>query len=125
MKSFVVMFHEEPATLLDMSPSQMQEVIARYTDWFTRLRETGRVQVSAKLKDEGGQHLRRDRQRTIASEGPFVEAKDVVSGLFILQASSYDDAQAALAGCPHFDFGWMEVREIEFVNRAKPDSNES
>ncbi|HEY5808400.1 MAG TPA: YciI family protein [Povalibacter sp.] len=115
MKSFAIMFHEEPSRLADLSPSQMQEIIGRYSTWFAGLRETGRVQVSAKLKDEGGQHLRRDRQRTLASDGPYAEAKDVISGLFILRAASYEDAQAILADCPHFDFGWMEVREIEFV----------
>ncbi|HKE93034.1 MAG TPA: YciI family protein [Povalibacter sp.] len=115
MKSFVVMFHEEPAVLVNMSPSQMQSVVARYSAWFTRLREAGRIQMSAKLRDEGGKHLRRNQQRVLASDGPFVEAKDVVSGLFILHADNYEDAQKELADCPHFDFGWTEVREIEFV----------
>jgi hypothetical protein len=113
MKSFLVIFHEEPSTLLDMSPSQMQEVVSRYSAWFTPLRETGRVQVSAKLRDEGGKQLRRGRQGVLASDGPFAEAKDVVSGLFVLQASSYEEAQASVTDCPHLDFGWMEVREIE------------
>jgi len=115
MKSFVVIFHEEPATLIDMSPSEMQAVIARYSAWFKPLREDGRVQISAKLTDEGGQHLRRRQDKVLASDGPFAEAKDIVSGLFILKAESYAAAQQSLADCPHFDFGWMEVREIDYV----------
>ena len=115
MKSFVVIFHEEPATLLDMSPSEMQAVIARYSAWFDPLRESGRVQIGAKLKDEGGQQLHKREQQVLASDGPFAEAKDVVSGLFILKAESYEAAQASLEDCPHFDFGWMEVREIQYV----------
>ena len=116
MKSFLVMFHEQPAALIEMSPSEIQEVIARYTAWFNRIEETGRVQGSTKLKDEGGQHVRRVKDRIVVSDGPFAEAKDIVSGYFLLKAESYEDAQAQLADCPHFDFGWMEVREVEFVN---------
>ncbi|MFL6548879.1 MAG: YciI family protein [Povalibacter sp.] len=115
MKSFLVVFHEEPAVLLEMSPSEMQAVVARYSAWFTPLLESGRVQIGAKLKEEGGQHLRRHEQQILASDGPFAEAKDVVSGLFILKAESYEAAQASLTDCPHFDFGWTEVREIDYV----------
>ena len=115
MKSFVVMFHEEPATLINMSPSEMQAVIARYSAWFNPLRESGLVQIGAKLKDNGGQHLSRRQDKVLASDGPFAEAKDIVSGLFILNAESYEAAQQSLAECPHFDFGWMEIREIDYV----------
>ncbi|HMN45571.1 MAG TPA: YciI family protein [Povalibacter sp.] len=115
MKSFAILFHEDPSVLTQMSPGQMQEVVARYSTWFNTLRATGRVQISAKLKDDGGKHLQRQREQVVASDGPFAEAKDVVSGLFILESDSYESARATLADCPHFDFGWMELREIEFV----------
>jgi hypothetical protein len=115
MKSFVVMFHEDSAVLTSMTASQMQAVVARYTAWFNNLRASGRVKVTAKLKDEGGMHLRRESNRVLASDGPFVEAKDVISGVFILESDSYETARAILADCPHFDFGWMDVREIEVM----------
>jgi hypothetical protein len=115
MRSFVVMFHEDSAVLTSMTPSQMQAVIARYTAWFNDLRATGRVKVTAKLKDEGGLHLRREHNKVLATDGPFVEAKDVVSGVFILESDSYEAAKATLADCPHFDFGWMELREIDIL----------
>jgi len=115
MKSFLVLFHEDPKVLTQMSPNQMQEVVERYMAWFDDLRATGRVKISAKLTDDGGKHLHRAREQIVASDGPFVEAKDVVSGTFILESDSYEAARATLADCPHFDFGWMEIREIDFV----------
>lgn len=113
MKKFAVIFHEDAAVLTGMSPAQMQEVMGRYRSWLTGLRDSGHVQMSAKLTDEGGKHLRRNGREMVTSDGPFAEGKDVVSGLFVLQAQSYDDAQARLVDCPHLDFGWMELREIE------------
>ncbi len=120
MKSFVVLFHEDPAALMQMSPAQMQAVVARYSAWFATLRASGRVKTGAKLKDEGGKHLQRTREQIVASDGPFAEAKDVISGFFILEADSYPAAQTTLADCPHFDFGWMEVREIDPVEGEQP-----
>jgi hypothetical protein len=119
MKTFAVFFHEDAAVLTQMSPAQMQEVIGRYRSWLTQLRDSGHVQASAKLTEEGGKHLRRGGQGMVSSDGPFVEGKDVVTGLFILQAQSYEDAQARIADCPHLDFGWMELREIEVLVGAK------
>lgn len=116
MKSYVVLFHEEPTQLIGMSPSEMQAVIARYSAWFAQLRACGRVEVGKKLKDEGGRHLRRVQGAVVASDGPYAEAKDVVSGLFVIEAGSYDEARSLLADCPHFDFGWVEVREIDVVD---------
>jgi hypothetical protein len=117
MKSFFVLFHESPSTLTQMSPSQMQEVIARYTAWFNRVHAAGHIGVRAKLKDDGGRHLSRERNAVVASDGPFVEAKDVISGVFVLTAASHEEAQSLLEDCPHFDFGWMEVREIDFIKQ--------
>ncbi|MBB6095332.1 hypothetical protein HNQ60_004222 [Povalibacter uvarum] len=117
MRSFFVLFHETPRTLTEMSPTQMQEVIARYRTWFDRVHAAGHIGVRAKLKDDGGKHLNRERAAIVASDGPFVEAKDVISGVFVLNAASHEAAQALLADCPHFDFGWMEVREIDFIKQ--------
>jgi hypothetical protein len=117
MKSFLVLFHESPSILTGMSPTQMQEVIARYTAWFNRVHAAGHIGVRAKLKDDGGKHLSRERNAIVASDGPFVEAKDVISGVFVVNAPGHEEAQAVLADCPHFDFGWMEVREIQFIKQ--------
>ncbi len=71
--------------------------------------------VEALLKDEGGKQLRSGKGQMLVSDGPYAEAKDAVSGLFVINADSYEDATALLQGCPHFDFGWVELREIDVI----------
>lgn len=115
MNSYAVLFHEDPALFARMSPTQMQAVIDKYSAWFAQLGASGRLEVGKKLKDEGGRHLRRQNGKMLASDGPFAEAKDVVSGFFVIKAASYDEAKSILADCPHFDFGWMEVREVDVI----------
>lgn len=112
MADFIVLLHEAPSEL-QMSPTEMQAVIAKYREWFDKLRATGRVQLSRKLRDEGGKQVRMERGQMVASDGPFAEAKDVISGVFVVSADSYDHVQALLKGCPHFEYGWFEVREFD------------
>jgi hypothetical protein len=113
MSEFLVMFHEDPAIFARLSPTEMQQIIERYTAWFGQLAASGRLQLGKKLKDEGGLQLRRKGGAVVASDGPFAEAKDVVSGVFVFRAQDYADAKSVLADCPHYEYGWMELRAID------------
>ncbi len=115
MAEYLVLLHEDPAATNKLSPTQMQALIRRYSDWVQELREQGHLSLAKKLKDEGGRHVRSDKGKMLASDGPYAEGKDVVSGLFMIQASSYDQAQALLASGPHLELGWIELREIDVV----------
>jgi len=114
MSEFVVLLRENPSVLAKLSPAEMQEVVRKYGAWFAKLGATGRLKVAKKLTDEGGHVLRGKRGDIVVSDGPFAEAKDVVAGLFIVDAASYDDARSLLNDCPHFDYqGWVELRQID------------
>ncbi len=113
MAEYLVLLHEDPARTRDFSPTQMQALIQRYGDWIDGLRAQGLVTVGKKLKDEGGRHLRGEKGRMVVSDGPYAEGKDVISGLFIITADSYEQAQALLAPGPHLEFGWIELRQID------------
>ena len=115
MADYLVLLHEDPAVTNKLSPTQMQALIQRYSDWVQGLREQGHLSLAKKLKDEGGRHLRDDKGKMLASEGPYAESKDVISGLFLISASGYDEAQALLASGPHLEFGWIELREVDVV----------
>jgi hypothetical protein len=115
MNEYLVLLREDPSTFSRMSPSEMQAVIQRYSAWVGQLRSQGRLSVGKKLTDEGGRMLRAEKGRMVASTGPYAEVRDVVSGLFIISAASYEEAQALLADCPHLEFGHIELREVDKV----------
>lgn len=113
MAEYLVLLHETPDSLADVSPSEMQAIFERYAAWAAKLGAAGKLVTARKLRDEGGRHLRRECGRMLASDGPYAEIKDVVTGLFVVQASGYDEAHGLLEDCPHLDYGWIELREIE------------
>lgn len=119
MPSYAVLLREDPEKFAALSPSQMQEIIQKYTAWFGKLGTSGRMEVARKLTDDGGRHVRQDKGRMVVSDGPYAEAKDIVSGIFIVEAASYDEITQLLADCPHMEFGWLEVREVDALARPQ------
>lgn len=115
MAEFLVLLHETPSTFSTLSASEMQAIVERYSAWTRGLAEKGRLVAGKKLTDDGGRHLRRERGAMVASDGPYAETKDVVGGLFIITAESYEDAATVLQDCPHFEYGWIEVRAVDVV----------
>jgi hypothetical protein len=113
MAEFILLLHENPQSFKGLSAAEMQAIVARYTAWTHKIAAAGHLVSGQKLRDEGGVHLRGGRSGVVASSGPYAEASDIVSGFFIVKAASYADAEAVIADCPHFDFGWIELREID------------
>lgn len=119
MAEYLVLLHEDPAVTRKLSPTDMQALIKRYSEWVGGLRADGFVSVGKKLKDEGGRHLRSEKGKMVVSDGPYAEGKDIISGLFVVTADSYEQVQARLASGPHLEFGWIEVREIDAIPQRK------
>ncbi|WP_428261481.1 YciI family protein [Haliangium sp.] len=75
------------------SPAQMQEMYAKFNDWRERFQEH--------LVDMGG---KLGAGRLVAAEpatdGPFVEVKELVGGYMIVSASSLDEAIEVAQACP-------------------------
>ncbi len=90
------------------SPAQMEEMYARFNAWKEKFQKNI-VDMGGKLKGGG---------RIVTSEGvtdgPFVEAKEVIGGYMIVSAESMDEAIEVARQSPGV---WMpgssvEVREI-------------
>jgi hypothetical protein len=68
--------------------------------------------VSAQPLDPNGMQVL-GRKKT-ATDGPFMEGKEIVGGYMICKADSYTEAVELARGCPilQFDNGNVEVRAI-------------
>ena len=117
MPKFVLLLHENPSDFQAWSPEEMQACIERYRAWSDGLLAQGKMLGGKKLQEEGGRHLRRSKTGTASevtvADGPYAEAKEVLGGLFEIEAADYEEAVALAGTCPHLDFGWIEVREID------------
>ncbi|RKH15624.1 transcription initiation protein [Corallococcus praedator] len=113
MSRYLMLLHETPAHFAAKSPAELQAIVEEYIQWSDRLRKEGRLLLSEKLVDEGGKRLKQQGGQLLVSDGPYAEVKDVVGGLFILSAESYDDAVALARTCPHLLHGEVELRAID------------
>ncbi len=89
------------------SPAQMQEMYALFNVWKDKFRQN--------IVDMGG---RLGGGKVVTSEGttdgPFVEAKEVVGGFMIISAASLEEAMLVARECPGVVMpgSSVEVREI-------------
>ncbi len=114
MPNYLLILHEEPADLSQLSPQDIQAVIAEYVGWSKKLEVEGKYAGGQKLKDEGGKHLSGWAGEFRVSDGPFAEAKEVIGGFFTIKAADYAEAVKIAEECPHLKYGGrIELREIE------------
>ena len=66
-----------------------------------------------KLVDGEGRVMRGRVGSAQVTDGPYAEAREVIGGLFIVEARGYEEVVALCQDCPHLEFGSIEIREIE------------
>ena len=88
-------------------------MLERYTAWLRLLADGGRLTNSYKLFDQTGTRLSVRSGEVV--EGPFVETKEAVGGIFVIDVPSLAEATALARSCPIFDLqnGYVEVRTVE------------
>ena len=114
MPQYMLLLHDQgDAMPADISPAEIQAVIKRYIDWRTRVERAGHAVSGHKLKDGEGRVMTGRPGAPSVTDGPYAEAREVIGGLFIVEAATYDEAVSLSADHPHLDFGTIEIREIE------------
>lgn len=92
-----------------MSPEEMQSIIKRYSQWRAKVAPA----LGHKLHDGEGRTMRRDGGGLKVSDGPYAETREVLGGLFVIEAADYAAAVEIAKDCPHLDFGTIEIRQIQ------------
>ena len=90
------------------SPEEMQEIMGQWGAWFGQLGEAVIDGGDALLPM--GKVVKADAPVT---DGPFIEAKEMVGGYSIIQADDLDQAAEHAKGCPVVaEGGSVEIREL-------------
>lgn len=111
MPKFVLLLHDT-GRFDDLSPEQMQAVIERYIAWRARVQNSRQV-MGHKLHDGEGRVMRGSGSSLKVTDGPYAEAREVIGGLFVLEAASYEEVVELAKDCPHLDFGAIEIRQVQ------------
>jgi hypothetical protein len=114
MSEFLFLYRNSPAARQAAmgTPEQRQKSMQRWMAWMRDLESKGHLKNAGQPLDGAGKLVRGD-SRTI-TDGPFVEAKDVIGGYSIVEARDLAHAAELAKGCPGLDdaAGSVEVRPL-------------
>lgn len=117
MAHYMLLLHDNPQEFTDVSPEEMQGIIAEYSAWREKLASEGRLVDGKKLVDEGGKGLSMKDGVLSVVDGPYSEAKEVLGGYFTIEAADYDEAVAISRDCPHLKYGErIELRAVDPIH---------
>jgi hypothetical protein len=95
----------------ELSPEQLQKVVADWAAWFERLTKQGKALSGHPLQNEG-KVVTGKKGRSVA-DGPFAESKEAVGGYFYLRVADEDEAVRIAQECPGLEYGAVvEVRPV-------------
>lgn len=117
MPRFLMVARDDNAAFASLGPAEAQAVIQKYIRWSQGLREAGKLQMGEKLRDGEGRVVARRGGKLQVSDGPFVETKEILGGFWLIEASGYDEVRQMAESCPHLQFGSLEIRAIEELER--------
>ena len=123
MSDFVYLFRVDPAEQREAfgTPERAQRSMQVWLAWMRDLEANGHLKNRGEPLAPAGKVVR-GKQKAV-SDGPFVEAKDLVAGFIVVEAKDLAQAVELAKGCPLLEgSGAVEVRPInEMVIAMNPD----
>ena len=109
MPKFLFLFRDSTESRTQPSPEDMQALQQAWYAWMQKFR-------SAIVGGDGLLPGGRVVKAGLVTDGPYVEAKEVIASFSMIQADSYDAAVAIARECPGQDTGinchTIEIREL-------------
>jgi hypothetical protein len=115
MAKFILIAYDAADFGGDITPDEMQAIIARYMAWTGDLAQRGKLVLGEKLADGGGKTVTKSGGSIAVADGPFTEAKEVIGGFWIVECADEAEAIAIAASCPHAEHARVGVQPIEAV----------
>jgi hypothetical protein len=111
MANFLFVYRQTTDTFRKLAPEQMQQQMQKWQAWMNEGFQKGwMVNPGDGLKKEG----RVVNGKRVVTDGPFVEAKEIIGGFTVVQADTIDAAAEIAKGCPVLlTGGKVEVRPLE------------
>ena len=110
MTKYILLYRSPPMPAeFQPSPEQMQAMMQQWAEWKGKFKDNI-VDQGDGLKPDG-RVLKADDS---VSDGPFMEAKEVIGGFSIVQAENYEAVLEIARACPvrHMPGNHIEIREM-------------
>jgi hypothetical protein len=114
MSEFVYLFRASASDRREAlgTPERAQRSLQAWLAWIRDLEAKGRLKNPGQPLDTAGRVVR--GKKKLVTDGPFVEAKEMVLGFIIVEARDLAHAVELASGCPMLDGdGSVEIRPVE------------
>jgi hypothetical protein len=115
--NFLFVYRSEPFDPSQVAPEQMQKSMDHWMSWI------GRGFAEGWLLDAGDALLPETRHvdhNLVVTDGPFVEAKEIVGGYSVIKAASFEEAVTLAKTCPNvLEGGSIEIRQMAGMSPPK------
>jgi len=109
MEKFMYLFRGGLAT--EQAENVPKEHMLKWVKWMESLGQKGNL-VGGEPLHPGGKQV--NGTKKVVTDGPFIEAKELVGGYLIVNAKDINDAVELSKDCPIFEVdGKLEVRPIQ------------
>ena len=115
---YLCLAYYDDAKMAALPKAELQAIVSKCPGYDAQLRDTGRLLFSASLGEPKDTiSIRPKGTKVSITDGPFTETKEMIGGLFIIEADSAEEAKAIASNHPaaHLGehIGWgIEVRPI-------------
>jgi hypothetical protein len=114
--TFLFLFRDPAGVPVEPTATQVEKLFA----WFDKLRADGQLLAVSPLGETPAKTLR-GADTELVTDGPFVEAKELVAGYMLVAAKNFAEAVSIAKQFPVFSAGTsLEVRRIAPVARPTP-----
>jgi hypothetical protein len=113
MNQFMFLFrsNEEDAQRAMGTPERAQQSMQAWFKWIRDLEAKGHLKNPGQPLERKGSVVR--GKNRVVTDGPYVEAKDMVLGFILVEARDLSQAAELASGCPMLDGdGSVEIRPV-------------
>lgn len=111
MKEFMMIFVGGDYETADLSPEDFQRRMNKWNEWVEELQKEDLYITGNALKNNA---TRVEGNEKIATDGPFVETKELITGYLLVKARDFEHVKAMTSRYPDYDLnGKVEIREIQ------------
>jgi hypothetical protein len=102
-----------PGTGPGPTPEELKKIMARFGEWMEGLYAKDAV-VGTNGLQHSGKIIRGSLAEAVVTDGPYLEATEIVGGYVLVKARSLKAAVAMAKRCPGLDYGMtIEVRPVQ------------
>jgi hypothetical protein len=109
---YMLLIYSEPWDAMP-SEAEQQAELAKWFQYTTDLQEAGVYIAGDALREVATATSVRVREgKTLTTDGPFAETKEILGGYYLVDVPSLDEALTWAERCPGAVYGTIEVRPL-------------